>query len=66
LCTWQVSKQSDVSKGSVHSLKMERDNLRLNLNQRDVQIKSLQDKLDDAEKKISAYEVCLNACNLLF
>ena len=55
-----------MSKGSVHSLKMERDNLRLNLNQRDVQIKSLQDKLDDAEKKISAYEVCLNACNLLF
>ena len=58
-----MSKQTDVSKGSIHSLKMERDNLQLNLNQRDVQIRSLRDKLDDAEKKISTYEVCLNACN---
>jgi len=55
-----------MSKGSIHFLKMERDNLQSSLNQRDGQIKSLRNKLDDAEKKISEYKVCLNACNLLF
>ena len=63
---WQVSKQTDMSKGSIHFLKMECDNLKSNLNQRDVHIKSLQNKLDDAENKISEYEVWFNACNLLF
>ena len=46
----QVVQQEGTPKGSIHSIKMERDNLQKLVNQKDVQIRSLRDKLDEAEK----------------
>ena len=55
MCFMQVVKQEGAPKGSIHSIKMERDNLQKIVNQKDVQIRSLRAKLDEAEKVNTEY-----------
>ena len=60
IAVMQVVKQEGAPKGSIHSIKMERDNLQKIVNQKDVQIRSLRGKLDEEEKVCRTYIVTEN------